>query len=131
MIPFQLFKGKIPSISFLHVFGYKCYVPRNQGENLGKFEAKADEVIFVGYSSGRSYRVYNLRTNIVMESIYVVFDDKKIQGLTDKGFHDNLKFENEGEGDLYDSDDDCEDHIQNAGNNIPINEVSMDAPYLR
>ena len=56
----------------------------------------------------------------------MVFDDKKIQGLTDEGFHDNLKFENEGEGDLYDSDDDYEDLVQNAGNNISTDEVSMD-----
>ena len=44
---FQLYKRKKPSISFLHVFGFKCYVLRNQGENLGKFEAKADEAIFL------------------------------------------------------------------------------------
>ena len=66
---------------------------RNQVKNLGKFEAKTDEAIFIGYSSGKSYRVYNLRTNTVMESIHVVLDDKKIQGLSDEGFHDNLKFE--------------------------------------
>ena len=120
LTPFQLFKGKKPTISFLHVFGCKCYVLRNQGENLGKFEAKADEAIFVGYSDGKSFRVYNLRTNIVMESIHVVFDDKKIQGFSDEGFHDNLRFENEGEGDLYDSDDD-DDIIQNVGINPGIN----------
>ena len=122
---FQLYKGKKPLISFLHVFGCKCYVLRNQGENRGKFEAKVDEAIFVGYSCGKSYRVYNLRTNIVMELIHVVFDDNKIQGLSDEGFHDNLKFKNEDEGDLYDSDDDCEEHIQNDGNNIPTDEVSV------
>ena len=106
----------------------KCYVLRSQGENLGKFEAKADEVIFVGYSSGKSYRVYNLRTNIFMESIHVVFDDKKIQGLTDEGFHDNLKFENEGEGALYDNDDNCEDQVHNAARNIPTDEFLTDNP---
>ena len=45
-------------------------------------------------------------------------------------FHDNLRFENEGEGDLYDSDDDYDDHVQNAGINpainIPTDEFSMD-----
>ena len=56
----------------------------------------------------------------------MVFDDKKIQSLTDEGFYNNLKFENEGEGDLYDSDDDCEDLVQNAGNNISTDEVSID-----
>ena len=33
---------------------------RNQGENLGKFEAKADGAIFIGYAiAGNDYRVYN------------------------------------------------------------------------
>ena len=44
-------KNKKPTLNFLHVFGCKCFVLRNQGENLGKFEAKADEAIFVGYAS--------------------------------------------------------------------------------
>ncbi|XP_063948047.1 uncharacterized protein LOC135152146 [Daucus carota subsp. sativus] len=87
LTPFQLFKGKKPLISFLHVFGCKCYVLRNQ-----------------------------------------VFDDKTIQGLSNEGFHDNLRLENEGEGDLYDSDDDCDDYIPNAevnpGINIPMDETT-------
>ena len=62
-----------------------------------------------------------------MESIHVVFDDKKIQGLSDEGFHDNLRFENEGEGDLYDSDDDCDDTIQNVGINPGTNVPTDDS----
>ncbi|KAL8148711.1 hypothetical protein AgCh_005900 [Apium graveolens] len=60
----------------------------------GKFDAKADEGIFVGYAVGKAYRVYNRRTNIVMESIHVVFDDKKIEGLQDEDSHESLKFDN-------------------------------------
>ena len=75
---YQLMKDKKPTINFLHVFGCKCFVLKNQGENLGKFEAKADEAIFVGYAATRAYRVYNLRMNIVMELVHVVFDDKRI-----------------------------------------------------
>jgi hypothetical protein len=45
-------------------------------ENLGKFDPKSDEGIFLGYStSSRAYRVYNTRTETVMESINVVIDD--------------------------------------------------------
>ena len=84
-------KGKKPTLWFLHVFGCKCFVLRNQGENIGKFEAKADEAIFVGYViAGKAYRVYNLRLNIVMEYVHVVFDDKKIIGLLDDGNHELL-----------------------------------------
>ena len=78
MTPCQLFKNKKP---ILHVFGCKGYILRNQTDQNGKFDAKEDEGIFVGYAVGKAYRVYNLRTNIVMESIHVVFVDKKIEGL--------------------------------------------------
>ncbi|KAL8132679.1 hypothetical protein AgCh_008240 [Apium graveolens] len=59
-----------------------------------KFDAKANEGIFVGYAVGKAYRVYNLRTNIVVESIHVVFDDKKIEGLQYGDYHQSLKFDN-------------------------------------
>ena len=41
-----------------------------------------------------------------MESVHVVFDDKKINGLLDDGNHDLLHFENEFCTDLNDSDND-------------------------
>ena len=105
MTSYQLFKGKKPTINFLHVFGCKCFVLKNHGEHPGKFDSKADEAIFVGYSAGKSYRVYNLRLNIVMESIHVVFDDKKISGLVDEDFHESLSFENERSGEESEDDD--------------------------
>ena len=39
--PYQLMKNKKPTLGFLHVFGCKCFVLRNQGENLGKFEVQS------------------------------------------------------------------------------------------
>ena len=46
-------------------------------ENLEKFDAKSDKRYFLGYSStSRAYRVYNLRTKIVMESSNVVINDE-------------------------------------------------------
>ena len=57
------------------MFGSKCYILKDQ-ENLGKFDAKSDEGIFLGYSTtNRAYRVFNKRTKIVMESINVKIDD--------------------------------------------------------
>ncbi|KAL8092818.1 hypothetical protein AgCh_034895 [Apium graveolens] len=32
-----------PTLNFLHIFGCKCYILRNQTEQHGKFDAKADE----------------------------------------------------------------------------------------
>ena len=120
--PYQLMKNKKPTLNFLHVFGCKCFMLRNQGENLGKFEAKVDEDIFVGYATTRAYRVYNLRMNIVMESVHVVFDDKKIQGLVDEGNHDTLQFENEHIGDITDSDEEECSHKDS----VIVDVISMD-----
>jgi hypothetical protein len=45
-------------------------------DKLGKFDAKADEGIFLGYSpTSKTYRVYNERALIVEESIHVAFDE--------------------------------------------------------
>ena len=57
------------------MFGSKCYI-LNDRENLGKFDAKGDEGIFLGYSTtSRAYRVFNKRTKMIMESINVEIDD--------------------------------------------------------
>ena len=43
---------------------------------MGKFDAKADEALFCGYSStNKAYRMYNKRTLWIEESIHVVFDE--------------------------------------------------------
>ena len=57
------------------MFGSKCYI-LNDRENLGKFDAKSDEDIFLGYSTtSRAYKVFNKRTKTVMESINVKIND--------------------------------------------------------
>ena len=62
-------------MKYFRVFGRKYYILNDQ-ENLGKFDAKSDEGIFLGYStSGRAYGVYNKRTKTVMESINVKIDE--------------------------------------------------------
>jgi hypothetical protein len=44
-------------------------------ENPRKFDPKSDEGIFLGYSTNsRAYRVFNKRTETMMESINVVID---------------------------------------------------------
>ena len=84
-----------------------CFFWRNQGEILCKFESKDEKAIFVGYTiAGKAYIVYNLKLNILMESIHVFFDDKKKNVLLDDGNHELLHFENEVNTDQDDSDDD-------------------------
>ena len=57
------------------MFGCTCYI-LNDREHLGKFQAKSDKGIFFGYSLNcRAYRIFNLRTKTIMESVNVVIDD--------------------------------------------------------
>ena len=58
--PYQMIKKKKPSLKHLHVFGCKCFILRTHPEQLGKFETKADEGIFIGYPTTRAFKVYNL-----------------------------------------------------------------------
>jgi hypothetical protein len=77
--PYEIWRGKKPMVKYFKTFGSKCYILRDR-ENLGKFDPKSDEGIFLGYSStSRAYRVFNKRTETVMESINVVFDDEEVE----------------------------------------------------
>ncbi|GJZ96425.1 integrase, catalytic region, zinc finger, CCHC-type containing protein [Tanacetum coccineum] len=68
-------QDKKPDLSFLHVFGSLCY-PTNDHEDLGKFDAKADIGIFVGYAPvKKAFRIYNNRTRIISETIHETFDE--------------------------------------------------------
>jgi len=45
---------------YFRVFGSKCYIKRD--EDLGKFDARSDEGIFLGYSTqSKAYRCFNKR----------------------------------------------------------------------
>jgi hypothetical protein len=73
--PYEIWRGKKPTVKYFRIFGSKFYILRDR-ENLGKFNPKSDEGIFLGYSTNsRAYRVYNTKTETVMESINVVIDD--------------------------------------------------------
>ncbi|GJY58884.1 retrovirus-related pol polyprotein from transposon TNT 1-94 [Tanacetum coccineum] len=75
LIFFRLMQDKKPDLSFFHVFGSPCY-PTNNHEDLGKFDAKADIGIFVGYAPAKkAFRIYNRRTRIKTETIHVTFDE--------------------------------------------------------
>ncbi|XP_040370263.1 uncharacterized protein LOC112183342 isoform X4 [Rosa chinensis] len=79
--PYELWKGKKPNVSHLRVFGSPCYIYRDR-EYLGKFDARSDKGIFLGYSlDSRAYRVYNKRTMSVMESYNVSIDDCAVSNV--------------------------------------------------
>jgi hypothetical protein len=74
LTPFELCFGRKPSVSHLKPFVCKCFVLKCR--NLDMFESRSFDGILLGYTShGRSYRVYNLETNTVVESCDVTFDE--------------------------------------------------------
>jgi hypothetical protein len=72
LTPFELRFGCKSSISHLRSFGCKCFVLKC--ENLDKFESRSSNGILLGYTPhGKSYRVFNLETNTVVESYDMTF----------------------------------------------------------
>ncbi|GJW93512.1 putative ribonuclease H-like domain-containing protein [Tanacetum coccineum] len=72
----NLVRGRKPALSFMRPFG--CLVTiLNTLDHLGKFNGKADEGFFVGYSTNsKPYRVFNSRTIIVEENLHVKFSEE-------------------------------------------------------
>jgi hypothetical protein len=74
LTPFELCFGRKPSVSHLRPFGCKCFVLKRG--NLDKFESRSSDGILLGYTPhGRSYRVFNLEINTVVESCDVIFNE--------------------------------------------------------
>ena len=74
--PYELLKGRKPNLAHLRTFGCVCFIHNNDKDNLGKFDAKSDEGIFLGFSSqSKDYKVLNKRTNRVKESFHIVFNE--------------------------------------------------------
>jgi hypothetical protein len=72
--PYELRFGQKSFVSHVKPFGCKCFVLKH--ENLDKFESHSSDGILLGYTPhGRSYRVFNLETNTVVESYDVTFDE--------------------------------------------------------
>jgi hypothetical protein len=71
---FELCFGQNPSVSHLRPFRCKCFILKHG--NLDKFESRSSDGIFFGYTPhGRSYLVFNLETNTIVESCDVTFDE--------------------------------------------------------
>jgi hypothetical protein len=74
LTPFDLRFGRKSFISHLRSFGCKCFILKRG--NLDKFESHSSDDILLGYTPhGRSYKVFNLETNTVVESYDVTFDE--------------------------------------------------------
>nr|GEW68049.1 hypothetical protein [Tanacetum cinerariifolium] len=73
--PYEVFHDRTPMLSFMRPFGGPVTI-LNTIYHLGKFERKADEGLFIGYSlNNKAYRVFNSRTKIVEETLHIRFSE--------------------------------------------------------
>ncbi|GKC71920.1 putative ribonuclease H-like domain-containing protein [Tanacetum coccineum] len=71
----MLVDSKLPTLGFMRPFGCPVTI-LNTIDHLGKFDGKADEGFFVGYSiNSKAFRVFNSRTMIVEENLHVQFSE--------------------------------------------------------
>ncbi|GJY91446.1 putative ribonuclease H-like domain-containing protein [Tanacetum coccineum] len=71
--PYELIRRRTPLIDFMKPFGCPVTI-LNTRDHLGKFDGKADEGFFVGYSMvSKAMRVFNKRTRIVEETLNIRF----------------------------------------------------------
>ncbi|GJW27503.1 retrovirus-related pol polyprotein from transposon TNT 1-94 [Tanacetum coccineum] len=96
--PYELFKGKKPSLEYFKVFGSKCFI-LNTKDYLTKFDPKSTEGVFLGYSpNSKAYVILNKETMRVEESLNVKFDESpppKSPPLVDDDILENDIIENQ------------------------------------
>ncbi|GJS07215.1 hypothetical protein Tco_0364011 [Tanacetum coccineum] len=97
-IAYDVLRGRCPDISYFYVFGYPMHI-HNHRDHLGKFDEKAGEGFFLGYSLvAKAFRVFNIRRKEMEESHHVTFskDDEEITQSSIEGdeinFNENKSF---------------------------------------
>jgi hypothetical protein len=73
---YELCFGRPASIKHFKVFGSKCYI-KNNDENLGKYDDRDDEGIFLGYATNnKEYICYNKRIYKLVDCIDIKVDEE-------------------------------------------------------
>ncbi|GJS75938.1 retrovirus-related pol polyprotein from transposon TNT 1-94 [Tanacetum coccineum] len=95
---YDVFRGRSPDISYFDVFGCPIHI-HNHKDHLGKFDEKADDGFFLGYSPvAKAFRVFNIRRQEMEEIVHVTFseDDEAISQSSTEGdaiiFNENRSF---------------------------------------
>jgi hypothetical protein len=133
LTPFELHFGRQPSISHLRPFGCKCFLLKRG--NLDKFESRSSDGIFLGYTPhGRSYRVLNLETNIVVESCDVTFDETTpcthdvIESAGDKEMEESVFVDEELQAFKGDKDKHIAPTSTSSPRHVPTSTLEVKAP---
>ncbi|GJR16141.1 retrovirus-related pol polyprotein from transposon TNT 1-94 [Tanacetum coccineum] len=70
---YDVFRGRSPDISYFHVFGCPVHI-HNHRDHLGKFDEKADDGFFLGYSLvAKAFKVFNIRRQEMEETVHSIF----------------------------------------------------------
>jgi hypothetical protein len=125
--PYELLNRKKSDISFLQVFGCKCYIYKKR-QHLGKFQRHCDIGFLVGYSSkSKAYRVFNYATGLVEETYDVEFNESNgsqgaIENCDDVGdepLREAMKNMPMGDIKPKDDEDDVQVINQSSSSNVP------------
>ncbi|GJT93319.1 retrovirus-related pol polyprotein from transposon TNT 1-94 [Tanacetum coccineum] len=97
-IAYDVFRGRASDISYLHVFGCPVHI-HNHRDHLGKFDEKANDGFFLGYSPvAKAFRMFNIRRQEMEEIVHVTFneDDEAISQTSTEddviNFNENRSF---------------------------------------
>ncbi|GJT15328.1 putative ribonuclease H-like domain-containing protein [Tanacetum coccineum] len=94
----MLADSKLPTTFWAEAVNTACYVQMSVN-HLGKFDGKADEGFFVGYSlNSKAFRVFNSRTRIVEENLHIRFSEStpNVVGTQSNGFADPKSSHDDG-----------------------------------
>ncbi|GKE74179.1 putative ribonuclease H-like domain-containing protein, partial [Tanacetum coccineum] len=152
----MLADSKLPTTFWVEAVNTACYV-QNRGpfgcpvtivntiDHLGKFDGKTDEGFFIGYFfNSKAFRVFNSRTRIVEENLYIRFSEstpnvvgtKASDNADPKSSHDDGSKPSSDNGKNVDEDprrpskckdQEKEDNVNNTNkvNAASINEVNV------
>ncbi|GKA49517.1 retrovirus-related pol polyprotein from transposon TNT 1-94 [Tanacetum coccineum] len=97
-IAYDVFRGRSLDISYFYVFGYLVHI-HNHKDHLGKFNEKADDGFFLGYSQvEKAFMVFNIIRQEMEETYHITFseDDEAISQSNTEGdainFNENRSF---------------------------------------
>jgi hypothetical protein len=135
LTPFKLRFGHQPFVSQLKPFGCNCFILKRG--NLDKFESRSLDGIFLGYTPhGRSYRVLNLETNIVVESCDVTFNETApythdvFESACDKEMEESIFVNEELQGFEGDEDEHIAPTTTSSPAPVPASTLEAEAPQV-
>ncbi|GJS33461.1 putative ribonuclease H-like domain-containing protein [Tanacetum coccineum] len=127
--PYELIRGRTPLIDFMKPFGCPITI-LNTKDHLGKFDGKADEGFFVGYSvASKAMRVFNKRTRIVEKDSGLKPTDEDVSRALDKDGKDNQATRSEFERLLQQEKQNVHPNNTNSINTVST-PISAAGPYF-